>query len=133
MKGATLLAAAPGQLVLVSIHAPVKGATSRVDVGHVAASCFNPRPREGGDTANSALPADSRVVSIHAPVKGATRPLAGNLPFLRVSIHAPVKGATRVRAASRRSRGVSIHAPVKGATSDVSTLNPIELFQSTPP
>ena len=58
--------------VLVSIHAPVKGATMVRDL--------NP---------------GEKVVSIHAPVKGATlfQHLAKNEQE-KVSIHAPVKGAT---------------------------------------
>ena len=56
---------------LISIHAPVKGATM---------------PRGG------VLPGGR--ISIHAPVKGATvRPSDRLLPF-GISIHAPVKGAT---------------------------------------
>ena len=58
---------------LVSIHAPVKGATRYVR--HV--------PGAG-------------QVSIHAPVKGATGAVGGErIGFADVSIHAPVKGATR--------------------------------------
>ena len=56
---------------MVSIHAPVKGAT-----------------RAGGSS--TCL----REVSIHAPVKGATHVGAVGQPVAEVSIHAPVKGAT---------------------------------------
>ena len=35
-------------------------------------SCFNPRPREGGDV-RKAIGAEPETVSIHAPVKGATK------------------------------------------------------------
>jgi len=56
---------------LVSIHAPVKGATP-----------------------HRAMPCIFSEVSIHAPVKGAT--LVAGIALFRVgvSIHAPVKGAT---------------------------------------
>ena len=54
---------------------------------------FNPRSREGSDTA-----ADDEVfgyqISIHAPAKGATVAPAEILAPLRISIHAPAKGAT---------------------------------------
>ena len=61
-----------GQSCLVSIHAPVKGATSSAAYQRAMAD----------------------MVSIHAPVKGATLPaVAPNVPS-PVSIHAPVKGAT---------------------------------------
>ena len=33
----------------VSIHAPTRGATSRIEPGHKAQRCFNPRPHAGGD------------------------------------------------------------------------------------
>jgi len=59
---------------MVSIHAPVTGAT--------AALLF---PRE------------LRRVSIHAPVTGATDGHVGVLGARAVSIHAPVTGATRRR------------------------------------
>ena len=62
---------AAGEIILISIHAPVKGAT-----------------HPGGG-----LPRGDRI-SIHAPVKGATIGLAVTLRCALISIHAPVKGAT---------------------------------------
>ena len=56
---------------LVSIHAPVKGAT-----------CILAHHSGMFD------------VSIHAPVKGATQSLTAPDTLTLVSIHAPVKGAT---------------------------------------
>ena len=35
--------------IIVSIHAPVRGATGRVWRSVINANCFNPRPRAGGD------------------------------------------------------------------------------------
>ena len=64
------IAQAPGQF-LVSIHAPVQGAT-------VPACC----------------PMHSYSVSIHAPVQGATRSASAHRYSSIVSIHAPVQGAT---------------------------------------
>ena len=55
----------------VSIHAPVKGATTLGSIYR-----------------------ESKGVSIHAPVKGATDKLTLNTLSQVVSIHAPVKGAT---------------------------------------
>ncbi len=99
----------------ISIHAPVKGATSLIKAK-----------------------IDVTVISIHAPVKGATTRKRYGLHNQRISIHAPVKGATkrtdtillrvvfqsthpwRVRRArfwqQARQFRISIHAPVKGAT-----------------
>jgi len=60
---------------LVSIHAPVKGATLiTLILLLLYAAGFNPRAREGRDIA-SWRHADLHAVSIHAPVKGATRGL----------------------------------------------------------
>ena len=65
---------------MISIHAPVKGATLYEDLAEVV-----------------------NVISIHAPVKGATRFVQVAFKLRRISIHAPVKGATcRNTAASAR-------------------------------
>ncbi len=102
--------------LLVSIHAPARGATQPMD--------FFPRCAE---------------VSIHAPARGATRGMARVLPRRLVSIHAPARGATRDQTLAditgttfqstrprgarhvpgprlRRAAVVSIHAPARGAT-----------------
>ena len=63
---------------MVSIHAPVRGATQF-----------------------SLLVALACVVSIHAPVRGATQRGQLRLQRRAVSIHAPVRGATRRYAATQ--------------------------------
>ena len=106
-------------------------------------SCFNPRPRAGGDL-RYALSEVTEAVSIHAPARGATRtcrrlavaerfnprPRAGGdhaelfiRPAEKVSIHAPARGATNARLAGEQDADVSIHAPARGATTvpDLST------------
>ena len=56
----------------VSIHAPVKGATSLGVRATIDGTRFNSRTRKGCD--QSGAPAGSiQSVSIHAPVKGATK------------------------------------------------------------
>jgi len=131
----------------VSIHAPVRGATSSSQGKNREKKCFNPRARAGRDAIHAYSAKRMFRVSIHAPVRGATwicsqRP-AGRA---RVSIHAPVRGATsdrplwamtkacfnpRARAGRDLRRAdtghhyyVSIHAPVRGAT--------IHVLQRTP-
>ena len=124
----------------VSIHAPAKEATSVTGFISVTSSCFNPRPREGGDSIATtrrarrcsfnprpreggddpgASPETVGRVSIHAPAKEATPnwPAAG--PWIGVSIHAPAKEATRQAPRSRGTYRVSIHAPAKEATGQV--------------
>ena len=107
-----------GMVLVISIHAPVKGATMR-----------------------KAFDGQVHPISIHAPVKGATCGLLFDFqPVVYISIHAPVKGATRQNGRRQRRRtlyfnprtregcdlkvttneiiifDISIHAPVKGAT-----------------
>ena len=86
---------------LVSIHAPVMGATAGPSWRPAASSGFNPRARDGRDPHALGLLAGCDLVSIHAPVMGATA-LANNTGTARlVSIHAPVMGATRHRCRAR--------------------------------
>ena len=101
---------------MISIHAPVKGATRRIQQAQEAVSYFNPRSREGSDTHIIGFDL-SRIISIHAPVKGATDLRVESLLQLRISIHAPVKGATQYNTHLHILQAISIHAPVKGATS----------------
>ena len=56
---------------LVSIHAPVRGATPNMSERVLATLSFNPRTREGCDRTRANLPRATEV-SIHAPVRGAT-------------------------------------------------------------
>ena len=55
--------------LLVSIHAPVRGAMV-VTFNKKRLGCFNSRTREGCDTPEGAGVTGS-IVSIHAPVRGA--------------------------------------------------------------
>ena len=103
----------------ISIHAPVKGATWKKGPRRRPVPHFNPRTREGCDSASrrsSQGPSgdfnprtregcDARLddiirraneISIHAPVKGATCYGSGvKWSVQNISIHAPVKGATK--------------------------------------
>ena len=94
--GATGENAYQSSVIIVSIHAPVWGATHnrgfftdnqrscfnpRPRVGgdrgrrsiRGILDCFNPRPRVGGDSIIGTFLAQAAQVSIHAPVWGATR------------------------------------------------------------
>jgi len=59
------------QILYISIHAPVKGATT-VYAPSAAILDFNPRTREGCDQPTALVDVAAEVISIHAPVKGAT-------------------------------------------------------------
>ena len=122
---------------MVSIHAPVKGATThqaRVGGGQAG---FNPRAREGRDKHLQPISLCHKCFNPRAregrdPCWKATAPGYGGFnPRARegrdveygrflggrdVSIHAPVKGATPAPLLLEHGHDVSIHAPVKGAT-----------------
>ena len=88
--------ALPAAFALISIHAPVKGATCAFRKFPVCNLYFNPRSREGSDRCGHAARLPQRI-SIHAPVKGATNEVIKLEHWIAISIHAPVKGATLVR------------------------------------
>ena len=80
--------------VLVSIHAPVWGATICMVFVHMGL-CFNPRTRVGCEPL-AVLCMQFWGVSIHAPVWGANGRIGLIQLKIYVSIHAPVWGATMV-------------------------------------
>ena len=57
---------------LISIHAPVKGATMPDQITVLPYRDFNPRTREGCDRRFVVVGDEVVHISIHAPVKGAT-------------------------------------------------------------
>ena len=79
---------------LISIHAPVKGATSSGRDASFRPFYFNPRTREGCDQRVRDDLGGEDLISIHAPVKGATSKDFPARSRTWISIHAPVKGAT---------------------------------------
>ena len=78
----------------VSIHAPARGATIHQRDTTTGVKCFNPRAREGRDSALMLILLFFVKVSIHAPARGATRIMELRLQIASVSIHAPARGAT---------------------------------------
>ena len=140
--------------IIVSIHAPARGATANREIlnsdnlfqsthPHGVRLCRHPRYVFNGS------------VSIHAPARGATRAGRSAVLLTYVSIHAPARGATLplyflsvlfmfqsthphgVRqstfANSLRASKVSIHAPARGATYAKRRLFRNLRFQSTHP
>ena len=97
-------------LMLVSIHAPARGATRR----YLCLTCSAP-------------------VSIHAPARGATitAQLWGQVSAFQ-STH-PHGVRHQDETFRHRVRVVSIHAPARGATFHILTLQMFLLFQSTHP
>ena len=102
-----------GHASLVSIHAPLRGATFKGSVKQLRQD----------------------LVSIHAPLRGATLSFVVILnPFVPVSIHAPLRGATNGGDLNHVMIPVSIHAPLRGATvSNGGGIGADRTFQSTHP
>ena len=101
---------------VVSIHAPLRGATNVTWVDKILLQVFQSthpcgvrRSRSGGDAPpvrsfNPRTPAGCDLVAMpHSVSPG-------------VSIHAPLRGATHIRQFQNHRVGVSIHAPLRGAT-----------------
>ncbi len=131
VKGATR--ASPDRAASrVSIHAPVKGATPQCRSPRTIDRRFNPRAREGRDTA--------RAAAIEQLARFNPRAREGRDARLRRSEYRcsgfnprAREGRDQTRMIERHRARVSIHAPVKGATRRVDDLEPVGLFQSTRP
>ena len=115
---------------IVSIHAPVWGATS-VSRKRIFICGFNPRTRVGCD-GNALINARFSTFQSTHPC-GVRHDDLDKTKYLGVSIHAPVWGATIVTHKTFLSSRVSIHAPVWGATATGQPLLVGYKFQSTHP
>ena len=125
--------------LLVSIHAPARGATLILEMVFATPLCFNPRARAGRDIVladdvstlfqfQSTRPRGARqkdlIKKCMSDMFQSTRPRGARLvsrsysrAVYHVSIHAPARGATfSVGFPCRCLIGVSIHAPARGAT-----------------
>ena len=116
-RGATMNAVTFSSLGLVSIHAPARGATGARTLRRGQSSCFNPRPRVGGDPRAAArairwarFNPRPRVGGDH---RSARRWSCGPRFNPRPRVGGDLVG--RVRTAKLVFR-VSIHAPAWGAT-----------------
>ena len=117
VKGATMQLLKIPWEIHISIHAPVKGATRKAVrlVQHM--DNFNPRTREGCDSALQILITQLRHYFNPRTREGCDQGTAFiAMRQKMISIHAPVKGATPSSKRNRRDDHISIHAPVKGAT-----------------
>ena len=141
-------------LVLISIHAPAKGATSIRPFLLFRQFISIHAPAKGATCGLYDIFVKCNI-SIHAPAKGATitggmrdgecndfnpRSRKGSDPCVTVlslssiiSIHAPAKGATSNVDYGKLAEGISIHAPAKGATKETKAYRDHKVFQSTLP
>ena len=83
--------------ILVSIHAPARGATSSISRSADAGNVFQSTRPRGARPVLSLMRGISFAVSIHAPARGATEHLVHRRDIWGVSIHAPARGATSGR------------------------------------
>ena len=80
--------------LVVSIHAPVRGATQRLRFCGIPLLRFNPRARAGRDPSAPALPCREYRFNPRARAGRDWVEIAACLVDKSVSIHAPVRGAT---------------------------------------
>jgi len=114
-RGATLLRLGLNVPVLVSIHAPARGATPPAE-DYCGLVQFQSTPLREGRHEVSSIMLSPGAVSIHAPARGATCALVDEHGIGLVSIHAPARGATFLLQLDGIGCTVSIHAPARGAT-----------------
>ena len=131
-EGCDLRAASLSSRLLVSIHAPTRGATQGCKREPIGTSVSIHAPTRG---ATPIIKQERMVplVSIHAPTRGATSADSRGCILVGVSIHAPTRGATSFGRVAWISNQVSIHAPTRGATIYLDFKSYLEKFQSTHP
>nr|DAI02675.1 MAG TPA: hypothetical protein [Caudoviricetes sp.] len=131
-RGATERVVERGVVVAVSIHAPARGATPAPSRACPAPTCFNPRAREGRDFPRCHLPFSS-FVSIHAPARGATTATPAGRRRARFQSTRP-RGARRLTFYGNDGRTVFQSTRPRGARPDESPHGiGVIPFQSTRP
>ena len=120
-------------MLLISIHAPARGATGYCQGLLLFPQNFNPRSRTGSDGAFCCRGSRAQI-SIHAPARGATFPSRSSISRQAISIHAPARGATLIQRPAHTRK--SDFNPRSRTGSDVFSkfVNPCPYpFQSTLP
>ena len=82
-----------GATLVISIHAPTRGATGQHDRFHFLFRFQSTLPR-GERLLYVVNPNGYTAISIHAPTRGATRRASCGSAIRFISIHAPTRGAT---------------------------------------
>ena len=119
--------------MMISIHAPPRGATARRWRTFPQSARFQFTPLREGRPPQNVLQVAGLAISIHAPPRGATPFRGREVLFRRISIHAPPRGATGVSFSCLLWLSISIHAPPRGATNVSRSASPAALpFQFTP-
>ena len=153
-RGATSQVPIYEQQLVISIHAPARGATWPLPLCCSVTPYFNSRPCERGDFHP---PSDNPKIvkfqftplregrrkvagtttltweiSIHAPARGATVDVVVLGLRVEISIHAPARGATMLPGVISIAVAISIHAPARGATPRRLRRLPRPYFNSRP-
>ena len=131
-RGATHIKTAIRPYRTVSIHAPARGATLMMRCNKGKSPFQSTRPRGARHDNMIFL---SYFVKFQSTRPRGARPQgrAAQVVSERVSIHAPARGATKAEWQARAAVLVSIHAPARGATSITPACQPRRGFQSTRP
>ena len=116
-RGATPDCFTKWQDLQISIHAPARGATRLTRARSYRLSDFNPRSRAGSDAHREQRIRRTSVISIHAPARGATGSCAATPRHAQIFQSTLPRGERPGTAGrSARLRYISIHAPARGAT-----------------
>ena len=122
LRGATSASKTLVILAAISIHAPLRGATLERPVhSGKQNNNFNPRSPAGSDVPVGFKVGADGSISIHAPLRGATgqrRRQPGHHPFQSTL---PCGERREGRLADDAARRISIHAPLRGATGKISS------------
>ena len=114
-RGATGRLMAWSDFLDISIHAPPRGATEKLRRLMILTTYFNSRPSARGDALWQGGHAPSPI-SIHAPPRGATRELIKKYYTSKFQFTPLREGRLNVMLATIYNF-ISIHAPPRGATS----------------
>ena len=82
-------------VVVISIHAPTKGATNQTLLTIIYISNFNPRSHEGSDIFQNLRFSSSILFQSTLPRRERHRLADMAVTLVKISIHAPTKGATK--------------------------------------
>ncbi len=100
-------------LIVVSIRAPMQGATARSSPARTHRSRFDPRPHAGGD-ATCRRPRASQLVSIRAPMQGATPPAEPHISTSTFRSAPPCRGRLIARSVYQAIRLFRSAPPCRG-------------------
>ena len=113
---------------VISIHAPPRGATEKVDANVTTSELFQFTPlREGRPVGGFYFVPPSYFNS--RPSARGDREERGSGNRQDISIHAPPRGATQASYAASQEASISIHAPPRGATAK--DMQFLQIFCST--